>query len=107
VFYREHVDKHYFAGLILAMSDHPCVAVVLEGENAISRVRELNGATNPQQAQPGTIRRDFMSAGGPFNTVHGSDSKESAEREIALVSKWDHFVKVALEDKKSHEHHQV
>ncbi len=85
-FYEEHRGKPYFEGLVLAMLSGPCVLVVLEGENAIQKVRELNGATDPRAAAPGTIRHDFPSAGGPFNMVHGSDSPINAEREIAIFS---------------------
>mgnify|MGYP001579408456 FL=1 len=58
---------------------------LLEGEDAIEAVRKLNGATDPRQALPGTIRKDFLSAGGPFNTVHGSASEEEAEKEWKIV----------------------
>jgi nucleoside-diphosphate kinase len=84
-FYREHQGKHYFEGLILAMTSGVLTIVILSGENAVEKVRELNGDTNPAKAKPGTIRRSFPSAGGPFNIVHGSDSIESAKREISLV----------------------
>ena len=81
-FYDEHRGKCFFVGLCLGMSCGPIVALTLQGENAIQRVRELNGATNPKDALPGTIRADFRSAGGPFNTVHGSENTEAARREI-------------------------
>lgn len=84
-FYVEHLDKFFFAGLVLMMSSGTSHAMVLEGEDAIKKVRELNGATDPAKAAPGTIRYDFRSAGGPFNTVHGSDSAKAAEREIKLL----------------------
>lgn len=84
-FYADHQDKFYFAGLVLAISSGPCHVLLLEGEDAIRLVRELNGATNPAEAEPGTIRHDFRSAGGPFNTVHASDSKKSYEREHEIV----------------------
>lgn len=84
-FYVEHIDKFFFAGLVLMMSSGSIHAMVLEGEDAIKKVRELNGATDPAKAVTGTIRHDFRSAGGPFNTVHGSDSAEAAEREIKLL----------------------
>jgi nucleoside-diphosphate kinase len=64
------------------MTSGPVVVQVLEGENAIARNRELMGATNPQEAAPGTIRADFAS-NIDANAVHGSDSPESAQREIA------------------------
>ena len=81
-FYSEHVGRFYFPGLVLAMTSGPLVALVLEGENAIAKVRDLNGLTDPNKASLGTIRHDFRSAGGPFNTVHASDSARSATREI-------------------------
>lgn len=82
-FYRDHKGRHYYEGLILAMSSGFCSLVVLEGEDAIGVVRALNGATrNPQ---PGTIRHDIKSADGPFNVVHGSDSPEAVLREMAIV----------------------
>ncbi|MCX6784738.1 MAG: nucleoside-diphosphate kinase [Candidatus Komeilibacteria bacterium] len=84
-FYSEHAGKFFFEGLVLAMTSWPVVALLLEGEEAVAMVRELNGATIPAEALPGTIRHDFRSAGGPFNTVHGSDSLVSAAREIALI----------------------
>jgi len=84
-FYEEHLGKYFFEALTLAMGSGPCVAIVFQGENAIEKVRKLNGATDPKEAEPGTIRRDFRSAGGPFNTVHGSDSTESADREIDII----------------------
>lgn len=86
-FYSEHKDRFFFEGLILSMISGPCVALILEGENAVKVVRALNGATNPAEAEPGTIRHDFRSAGGPFNTVHGSDSRAAALREIDIVFK--------------------
>lgn len=87
-FYREHEGKRYYAGLYLAMSSGPSVALILEGDDAIVRVRAVNGATDPAKAEPGTIRHDFRSAGGPFNTVHASDSEESVRREIAVLRRF-------------------
>lgn len=84
-FYKEHQGKFFFEGLVLAMTSGQICAFLLEGENAVAVVRELNGATDPAKATEGTIRNAFRSAGGPFNTVHGSDSPESAIREIALI----------------------
>lgn len=84
-FYREHAGKFFFEGLVLSMISGPIIALIIEGEDAVKKVRALNGATDPAKAEPGTIRYDFRSAGGPFNTVHGSDSSESAVREIQLV----------------------
>jgi len=83
--YQEHCGKFYFDALVLAMISGPVVALLLEGEDAVAVVRKLNGATDPAKAEPGTIRHDFRSGGGPFNTVHSSDSPESATREIEVV----------------------
>ncbi|MEY3784463.1 MAG: nucleotide diphosphate kinase [Candidatus Parcubacteria bacterium] len=85
-FYNEHRGRTFFSGLILAMSSGPCEVMILEGENAIEIVRELNGATKPDQALPGTIRKEFPSAGGPFNVVHASDSKTAYAREFKIVA---------------------
>ena len=84
-FYAEHTGKSFFEGLVLSMTSGPIVALVLEGEDAIKKVRALNGATDPSKAEPGTIRGDFRSAGGPFNMVHGSDSPEAVIREIQIA----------------------
>ncbi len=85
-FYHEHAGKFFFTGLVLSMTAGPVVVAMLEGEDAITTVRALNGATNPAEALPGTIRRDFRSAGGPFNTVHSSDSPEAFLREWDILS---------------------
>ncbi|MBX6423261.1 nucleoside-diphosphate kinase [Thermosulfurimonas sp. F29] len=82
-FYSVHRDKPFFDSLTDYMSSGPIVALVLEGENAISRCREIMGATNPAEAAEGTIRRAF-GLDKEKNTVHGSDSPESAAREIAF-----------------------
>lgn len=84
-FYAEHEGKFFFAGLTLAMTSGCSVVLELEGENAIQIVRGLNGATNPAEAEPGTIRHDFRSAGGPFNTVHGSANQSDYERERVIA----------------------
>ena len=85
VFYQEHVGKFFFEGLVSLMCGGTSVALLLQGDDAIERVRRLNGDTDPAKAEPGTIRRDFRSAGGPANTVHASDSPEAAKREIRLI----------------------
>lgn len=85
IFHQGHAQEKFFEGAVLAMASGMNLILEIEGEDAISVVRRMNGATNPSKAEPGTIRRDFLSAGGPFNMVHGSDSEESAEREIALM----------------------
>lgn len=84
-FYSGHRGKFFFEGLILSMSSGESIAMVLEGEDAIAVVRQLNGATDPAKAEPGTIRHDFRSAGGPFNTVHASDSPEAFLREKKII----------------------
>lgn len=80
-FYIVHKERPFYDSLTGFMSEGPVVVVVVEGENAISKVRELMGATNPKDAAPGTIRADFASD-IEHNIVHGSDSKESASYEI-------------------------
>ena len=81
--YAEHVDKPLFGELVEFITSSPTLALVLEGEGAIKVVRTTMGATNPVDAGPGTIRGDLALA-MPDNLVHGSDSPESAEREIGL-----------------------
>jgi len=80
-FYIIHKDKPFYNSLTEFMSEGPIVVMVVEGDNAISMVREIMGATNPKDAAPGTIRADFASD-IEHNIVHGSDSKESASYEI-------------------------
>jgi len=82
-FYSEHRGKAFFKQLVEYMTSGPCVAGVVEGESAIARVRELMGATNPADAQPGTIRAE-LGEDHTRNSVHGSDSPASAKREIAF-----------------------
>jgi nucleoside-diphosphate kinase len=81
-FYAEHKERPFFASLVEFMVSGPVCVQVLEGENAIALNRELMGATNPDDAAAGTIRADFATAVSA-NAVHGSDSAESAEREVA------------------------
>ena len=80
-FYHVHRERPFFGSLTDFMSSGPCVVMVLEGDGAISGVRAIMGATNPEEAEPGTIRKDFAS-GIEKNIVHGSDSQESAAYEI-------------------------
>jgi nucleoside-diphosphate kinase len=80
-FYSVHKGKPFFDELALFMSEAPVIAIVLEGENAISRARQIMGATDPAKADPGTIRKDFAES-NQRNAVHGSDSPESAAAEI-------------------------
>ena len=77
----EHDGKPFFEKLVEYMTSGPVIVQVLEGENAIALNRELMGATNPEDAEPGTIRADFAD-NIDANAVHGSDSPESAAREI-------------------------
>jgi nucleoside-diphosphate kinase len=81
--YAEHTEKPFFGELVEFITSGPTLALVVEGEGAIEVVRTTMGATNPADATPGTIRGD-LSLSMPDNLVHGSDSPESAEREIAL-----------------------
>ena len=80
-FYAEHDGKSFYQKLIEYMTSAPVLVQVLEGESAIAKNRELMGATNPQDAVPGTIRADFAES-IDANAVHGSDSESSAVREI-------------------------
>jgi len=82
-FYAVHKDKPFFDSLTTFMSSGPVVAMVLAGENVIEKNRELMGATNPADAAPGTIRKDFASD-VEKNIVHGSDSPQTAATEIAF-----------------------
>ena len=81
--YAEHVDRDFYPPLRAFATGGPLVALVLEGDEAIDVVRALNGATDGRRAAPGTIRGD-LSLSNRENLVHGSDSAESAEREIAI-----------------------
>ncbi|MFN2627040.1 MAG: nucleoside-diphosphate kinase [Gaiellaceae bacterium] len=81
--YAEHSEKAFFGELVQFITSSPTWALVVEGEDAITSMRRTIGATNPVNAEPGTIRGDLATA-MPDNLVHGSDSPESAEREIAL-----------------------
>ena len=81
--YAEHAEKPFFGELVEFITSAPTLALALEGESAISVVRTTMGSTNPTDAAPGTIRGDLALA-MPDNLVHGSDSPESAAREIAL-----------------------
>lgn len=81
-FYAEHKERSFFGDLVGFMTSGPVVVQVLEGDNAIAANRNLMGATNPKEAEAGTIRADFAQS-IDANAVHGSDSPESAEREIA------------------------
>lgn len=82
-FYEVHRERPFFGELVSFMISGPVVVQVLEGENAVSRNREIMGATNPANAAPGTIRKDFAES-IEANSVHGSDSLDNANREIAF-----------------------
>ena len=81
--YAEHRGKDFFAGLVSFITSSPTLALVVEGESAVTVVRTTMGATDPAKAAPGTIRGD-LGLSMPNNLVHGSDSLESAKRELAL-----------------------
>jgi len=81
--YGEHKGKGFYEPLLSYITSGPVVCMVLEGENAVAAVRTMMGKTNPQDAAPGTIRADYSQVTGR-NIVHGSDSAESAKREINL-----------------------
>lgn len=82
-FYEVHKDRPFYGELVEFMASEPVVVQVLEGENAIARNREVMGATNPAQAEEGTIRKEFALSVGE-NSVHGSDAPETAREEIAF-----------------------
>ena len=82
-FYAEHSERPFYRDLVNYMTSGPVVVQVLEGENAIAQNRKLMGATNPADADPGTIRADFAES-VEANAVHGSDSEQAAAREIAF-----------------------
>ena len=90
-FYAEHKERPFFGELVSFMTSGPVLLMALTGENAISRNREIMGATDPQKAAPGTIRAEFGDSVGE-NAVHGSDSPESAKRELGLFFKETEFV---------------
>ncbi|HNX40526.1 MAG TPA: nucleoside-diphosphate kinase [Methanothrix sp.] len=92
--YAEHVGKKFYQDLVDFITSGPSVAMVVEGRGAIAAMRKMNGATNPVDAVPGTIRGDYAIETGR-NVVHGSDSAASAAREIAL-----HFAAHELVDYK-------
>lgn len=87
-FYAEHKERGFFNDLVSFMTSGPVVVSVLEGENAVLAHRDILGATNPKDAAPGTIRADFAQSIDE-NAAHGSDSVESAKREIAYFFKDD------------------
>ncbi|MCL2334127.1 MAG: nucleoside-diphosphate kinase [Candidatus Methanoplasma sp.] len=84
--YGEHKGKGFFNGLISFITSGPVLAMVLEGDNAVAVCRNMMGKTNPQESAPGTIRGDFGMVTG-MNLIHGSDSVDSAKREISIFFK--------------------
>lgn len=89
--YGEHAGKPFFDGLVEFITSGPLVAMCVEGEGAIDGCRQLIGATNPLAAAPGSIRADLAQTIGR-NLVHGSDGKESAERELAIFFRDNDYV---------------
>lgn len=83
IHYAEHIGRPYYKDLVGFMTSGPIVALVLEGEGAIAKVRRINGKTNPAEAAEGTLRKQFATASNR-NAVHASDSPESANREIHI-----------------------
>ncbi|CAD2077374.1 nucleoside diphosphate kinase [Phocicoccus schoeneichii] len=96
--YGEHADKPFFGELVDFITSGPVFAMVLEGENIIKTARLVVGSTNPQEALPGTIRGDFGLTVGK-NIIHGSDSLESADREINLFFDQSELVDYSLINK--------
>ena len=102
--YAEHAEKPFYGKLIKFITSGPIVAMILQGENAISGVRKFMGKTNPDEAEVGSIRGDFAQV-TRFNAIHGSDCKESAEREINLYftedeicDNWKTMLQLVMED---------
>lgn len=91
-FYAEHKERPFFASLVEYMTSGPVVLQVLAGEDAIAKNRQVMGATNPANAEPETIRAMFAES-IERNSVHGSDSKEAAKREISFFFDYDSIVK--------------
>ncbi|HEX3482964.1 MAG TPA: nucleoside-diphosphate kinase [Kofleriaceae bacterium] len=83
VFYAVHKDRPFYTDLVKFMTEGPVIVQVLEGENAIAKNREVMGATNPEKADPGTIRKEFAT-NIERNAVHGSDAPDTAKTEIAF-----------------------
>ncbi|MCY4321529.1 MAG: nucleoside-diphosphate kinase, partial [Bdellovibrionaceae bacterium] len=82
-FYKEHEAKAFFSELVEFISSHPVIVMSLKGEGAVLKVREIMGDTDPKKAKPETLRYEYGDSIGE-NAVHGSDSVESAKRELAL-----------------------
>ena len=90
-FYGVHKERPFFGELVEMMTSAPVVVQVLEGENAIAKYREVMGATNPEKADDGTIRKTFALSMGE-NSAHGSDAPETAKQEISQFFKPDEIV---------------
>ncbi len=90
-FYKIHSDKPFFKDLIDYMTSEPVIVQILEGENAVEKYREIMGSTNPENAETGTIRKEFA-LNIQENSVHGSDSAENAEIEINFFFSLDEIV---------------
>lgn len=104
--YAEHVGKPFYNRLINYITSGPIVAMVVEGDNVVKGARHIMGSTKPDEAEVGTIRADFAQT-MEYNVVHGSDSVESAEREIAIYFKpeeicrdWKTTLDIIMEDEK-------
>ena len=91
-FYTVHQGKPFFASLVKFMSSGPCVVMCLEGENAIKRWRDMMGATDPEKAAEGAIRKDFRTS-IERNATHGSDASETARFEVAYFFESSELVK--------------
>jgi nucleoside-diphosphate kinase len=91
IHYGEHQGKPFFEGLVNFITSGPVVAMVVEGPGAIAEMRRLMGATRPWEAAPGTIRADFATTVDE-NIIHGSDSPESAAREIGIFFKPEEII---------------
>ena len=97
--YGEHKGKPFFPSLISYITSGPVFAMVWEGENAVQVCRNMMGKTNPQDSAPGTIRGDYCMVTG-LNIIHGSDSPESAAREIGIVFKPEELVEYTKDSDK-------
>lgn len=97
--YEEHLEKDFFSDLFEFITSSPIVAMVVEGEQAIEVTRRLMGATNPFEAEPGTIRGDY-GLDLTKNLIHGSDSAEAADREIDLFFDEEEILSYELTEKK-------
>ncbi|GAA0347593.1 nucleoside-diphosphate kinase [Bacillus carboniphilus] len=89
--YGEHKERPFFGELVDFITSGPVFAMVWQGENVIATARQMMGSTNPKDAQPGTVRGDYAVTVGK-NIIHGSDSPESAEREISIFFKSEELV---------------